>query len=158
MPVIVGLIHADWCGHCQRLMPKWNEMKNGINVNHEIMEIEFSDPEKDNKLMDLNRRIQGDKEIYISGYPTVFRIDDKGKLDYFEKEHEVDPLMDFFNNTDAGETPAPMSMIEDKPKKEKKTRKKRKSKGKKKGKTLTKGKSKGKTEKKKGGKSKKTLK
>jgi len=158
MPVIVGLIHAKWCGHCQQLMPKWNEMKDGINVNHEIMEIEFSDPEKDNKLMDLNRRIQGDKEIYISGYPTVFRIDNKGELEYFEDEREVDTLRDFFNHADAGETPAPLSMIEDKPKKTKKTRKRRKSKKKVKTNKTPKGKSKGKTEKKKDRKSKKTLK
>lgn len=151
MPVIVGLIHAKWCGHCQQLMPKWIEMKQSLKVPHEIMEIEENDPQKDIKIIDLNNKIQGNEEIFVNGYPTVFRIDNKGGLEYFENEREVDKLIDFFNNADAGETPAPLSMIEDKPKKAKKTRKIRKSKKKVKMNKTPKRKSKGKTAKK-GGK------
>jgi len=97
MTVVVGLIHANWCGHCQQLMPKWEEMKKRITVPHEIMEIEDSDPLKQEKIDGLNKRIQGDREISVSGYPTVFRIGNGGELEYFEKARETDDLVKFFN-------------------------------------------------------------
>ena len=159
MPVIVGLIHADWCGHCQRLLPKWNQMKEHLNINHELMEIEASDPQKNVKFLDLNKRIQGNKEIYVNGYPTVFRVDNNGKLDYFDKAPELEQLTDFFNNADASQTPAPLYGMEDTPdpepimeenlKEKKKTRKKRKRKDKKRESKSTKRKSKRKTAKRK---------
>jgi thiol-disulfide isomerase/thioredoxin len=99
MTIVVGLIHANWCGHCQQLMPKWEEMKKRITVPHEIVEIEDSDPLKQNKIDGLNKRIQGDREISVSGYPTVFRIGNGGELEYFEKARETDELVKFFNDS-----------------------------------------------------------
>lgn len=75
----VGMVYADWCGHCQHLKPEWAKMKNVIMKNPlmrkqcEIMEIESADPNLQGKLNKINQSVHG-KKVEVAGYPTVFMI------------------------------------------------------------------------------------
>ena len=86
-PLVIGLIYAKWCGHCQALEPEWKSMKQNIlkkkSVSpHQIVEIEESDPDKDAKIEDINKTFHGGK-LQANGYPTIFK-NVGGKIEYYE--------------------------------------------------------------------------
>ena len=74
--VTVGLIHANWCGHCQHLMPEWNKMEHNIknnpklSANCEIVKIESEHLK--NELPKYENMIN--EKISVDGYPTIFLI------------------------------------------------------------------------------------
>jgi hypothetical protein len=82
MAIVVGLIHADWCGHCQHLMPEWNAMKtdmlqNGFDEN-KICQIEAADGDKQNKIDSVNGMLDQTVEnnrLVENGYPSIFKVD-----------------------------------------------------------------------------------
>lgn len=89
-PVIIGVIHANWCGHCQMLMPKWKIFKRELKNNKRvvIMEIEDGDHDKDQRIQRLNIKIN-DKNVRLqaSGFPTIFKIQN-GHLEYYNGNRE----------------------------------------------------------------------
>jgi len=97
-PIVIGVLHANWCGHCQTLMPKWKDFKQQMmsdskyNTKYHIIDIEDSDSQKDHKMNQLNIKIN-DKNIKLSadGFPTIFKINN-GVLEYYKGEREVDSI------------------------------------------------------------------
>jgi len=78
--ITVGLIYANWCGHCQHLKPEWKKMKKGMRgMNCHYLEIEDADHHKDRKIAHVNSRLKTGK-LEANGYPTIFRIKG-GKLE-----------------------------------------------------------------------------
>jgi thiol-disulfide isomerase/thioredoxin len=78
--VLLGLVYADWCGHCQSLKPEWAKMKDEIKKNPkmynqcEVMEFESNSyPKKKDELKKLVKN--DEKDLDVSGYPTIFSID-----------------------------------------------------------------------------------
>ena len=92
--VIVGVVHAKWCGHCQVLMPKWRVFKNQLKNNKQItiIDIEDADPKKDSQIADLNLKIN-DKSVTIqaNGFPTIFKIKN-GILEYYSGNRDSNSL------------------------------------------------------------------
>lgn len=77
MPVVL-LLHASWCGHCQRLMPEWEKMENEIHSPEhllhgkvEIVKIESAD--MDSQLPKYKAMTQK-HDIPMEGYPTIAMI------------------------------------------------------------------------------------
>jgi len=75
-PVTVGLVHANWCGHCQHLMPEWDKMENNIkndpklNTKCDIVKIESENYNKE--IPKYENMIN--QSIPVEGYPTIFLI------------------------------------------------------------------------------------
>ena len=91
----VGLIYANWCGHCNALKPEWKKMKQGMRgSNCQYLEIEDSDPHKDRKIAHVNSRLKGGK-LVANGYPTVFKIKG-GQIDYYQGERTASALQQWF--------------------------------------------------------------
>lgn len=90
------LIYANWCGHCQMLKPKWDEAKTMLNERVSVIEIEDSDPYKNDKLEMLNNELNGSQKVEVMGYPTLFKIRNN-KLEYYQKEREPLQMSQFFN-------------------------------------------------------------
>ena len=87
---IIGLVHAEWCGHCKELKPKWDEMKSKINPSQshiEIKEVEESDTAEISELK------QNHSSLEINGYPTIFKISPVGKIEYYQGVRDVDSLV-----------------------------------------------------------------
>ena len=92
------LIHANWCGICQALAPAWEEAKSLMNDNVSIIEIEYSDPYKVDKIKMLNDELNGNSQIEVHGYPTMFKINNN-TIEYYQKERTPQEMAKFFNNT-----------------------------------------------------------
>uniref|UniRef100_A0A6C0DR85 Thioredoxin domain-containing protein n=1 Tax=viral metagenome TaxID=1070528 RepID=A0A6C0DR85_9ZZZZ len=98
-PLIVGVIHAEWCGHCQQLMPEWKKLEDEYENNNKvkIMKLEASESNKADELNKLNSQIKGGKKVEENGYPTIFMIKG-GNLLYNEKDRSVDGLRDWIQS------------------------------------------------------------
>jgi thiol-disulfide isomerase/thioredoxin len=98
--IIIGKIYADWCGHCVRLKPEWDSMKNMIkqnmgyslkNVNIEFIELGDNEENRaknisvDQLLFNFNQKHfpHGEKQIQSDGFPTIFKICRK-KIEYYK--------------------------------------------------------------------------
>jgi thiol-disulfide isomerase/thioredoxin len=99
-PIIVGLIHANWCGHCQTLMPVWEEMVKTIkgNKSFHIVKIESSDLNKDARMAHINSKLSKDsRKLEANGFPTIFKVKN-GKLEYYDKERQADAMRKWFSS------------------------------------------------------------
>jgi len=94
-PILV-LFHADWCGHCHRLMPQWNEMKGHLLSNNtytpdEIKEIESADQE--DKMREIKENFMNENEhVQMDGYPTMGKIAD-GKFEKYNGDRDTSSLI-----------------------------------------------------------------
>ena len=103
--LIIGKIHADWCGHCVALKPEWEKMKNimkyeiGRSIkDHNMNIIEIGDTKQNKKMgktvdlmvAEFNKKYSTNLAVN-GGYPTIFKFCN-GKLEYFEgprTSHEI---------------------------------------------------------------------
>ena len=67
------LIYADWCGHCQRYKPTWNDFEtmpgrtaNIASVHHDMME-----------------QVPVIANAKIEGYPSVIKVEPSGKIEEY---------------------------------------------------------------------------
>jgi thiol-disulfide isomerase/thioredoxin len=114
MAIVVGLIHADWCGHCQRLMPEWNAMKtdmiqNGFDEN-KIYQIEAADGDKQSKIDSVNgtldRNIENN-QLVENGYPSIFKVDGNRIYYYSGNRTPAEMKQWFLQKETANETQEP---------------------------------------------------
>lgn len=96
-PVVIVLIHADWCGHCQRLKPEWKHMKDSLNAD-ENNKIEFEEIESaglDSGLDRISSTYDIKKEdIKYNGFPTIGTIRNK-QLEMYGGERTSNNLLEW---------------------------------------------------------------
>jgi thiol-disulfide isomerase/thioredoxin len=86
-PIIVGKVYADWCGHCQTLKPKWEQLKRILPKGRvQTVEIEESETEKRAEFETTHK-----KTINVSGYPTIFKIINN-KIHYYSGPREPEDM------------------------------------------------------------------
>ena len=98
--VILVLVFAEWCGHCQHLKPTWKEMKEEILLKQpdefEFKEIE--DVHQPIELEELRRQfLNNDETIQVNGYPTIGGIKNGKYYSYSEPTRNKEDLMNFAN-------------------------------------------------------------
>lgn len=75
-PVVIVLIHAEWCGHCRTLQPEWDIMEKSLSDN-EKQNIAFEvieHAELDNKLPIVSQKYMNGKSLTHAGFPTIGNI------------------------------------------------------------------------------------
>lgn len=86
------LFTVDWCPHCKKAAPQWNELKEKIgtgNVNgHKIIFIEV-DCEKEKDLA---------AQWEVKGYPTIKAKTSSGRVIDYDAKPEVSTLMKFLDS------------------------------------------------------------
>jgi thiol-disulfide isomerase/thioredoxin len=86
--VIVGLIFANWCGHCQALKPEWASMKKTLARNNQCKIIEIdADVNKDQEIAEINIGVKG-KKLVANGFPTVFKKKNN-RIEYYNGERSA---------------------------------------------------------------------
>ena len=94
-PVIVGLVHANWCGHCQHLMPEWNKMEENVSKNPKLnnkCKIIKIESEHINKELPKYAKMTQQKNIPVQGYPTIFMIKKNRMVDMYGGERSSGAL------------------------------------------------------------------
>tara|TARA_B100000902_G_scaffold399984_1_gene474244 strand:+ start:5295 stop:5588 length:294 start_codon:yes stop_codon:yes gene_type:complete len=78
------LFHANWCGHCKKMLPDWNKVKQ-----------EFPDRCKD---VEFSNITDEDKDKYkLKGYPSIFIV--KGdKIEEWKEGREYNDFKSFLQN------------------------------------------------------------
>jgi len=101
-PILIGLIYANWCHHCQALKPAWEEMKKNIknkyNGQFTVVEIEADQPDKSEQLAKLEQMLDGEK-IDASGYPTIVKVGG-GRVDYYGGNRELHDMINWATGQD----------------------------------------------------------
>ena len=86
--VIIGLIFANWCGHCKALKPEWASMKKMMARNNQCKIIEIdADVNKDQQIAQINIGVKGQK-LVANGFPTVFKKKN-GRIEYYNGERNA---------------------------------------------------------------------
>jgi thiol-disulfide isomerase/thioredoxin len=93
---VVVLIHADWCGHCQRLEPEWNSMKSALdnNVKQHVIFEEIESADLDTKLPIVSKTYLGGKTLEYRGFPTIGSIRN-GKFEMYGGGRTAPELLDW---------------------------------------------------------------
>jgi len=86
-PIIIGKVYADWCGYCQALKPKWEQLKR-ILPKGRVQTVEIEETETDKRAQFEKKH---KKTINVNGYPTIFKIVD-GKIEYYSGPREPEDM------------------------------------------------------------------
>ena len=78
----VMLFKAEWCGHCKKFMPVWDEVSKSLGGEAEFIKYD-SEEHKDTM-----------SEYGVKGFPTVYKVVD-GEKTNFEGPRTVDALTEF---------------------------------------------------------------
>jgi len=108
-PVIIGLIHAKWCGHCRNLMPAWQQMR--TNISHkpyhpppQFMEVEHSNLGMLDQFNSENSAYLNGQSVKSDGFPTIFKIRN-GNIEYYKDMREPSIMEKWFMDGQSSQTP-----------------------------------------------------
>ena len=82
------MFYADWCGHCKKLKPVWDEAAEDVNKDDKKMiKVNCGNgTEDDEKLM---------KKYNVQGYPTIIKFVN-GKPSEYQGDRDADSFRDIF--------------------------------------------------------------
>ncbi len=85
------LFYADWCGHCKKIKPVWDETANEVNVDEvKMIKVNCGEGnEKDQEIM---------KKYSIDGYPTIIKFVN-GKPSLYRGDRDSDSFKDVFQES-----------------------------------------------------------
>lgn len=79
------LIFANWCGHCHRFMPTFNQIENKLGKNFCCASIESNELEGQNKLVSA---------LKFRGYPTICFFDQTGLIiNQYDGSRDIQSMM-----------------------------------------------------------------
>jgi len=95
---IIAVFYMPGCIHCQMLKEPWGNFENRMINNNEDTILAWVHKDVEQKLPDKIK-----KNVTIQGYPTIIGFDKKGGAKEFQKERNVDSLLNFYREITKGE-------------------------------------------------------
>jgi len=98
----VGVVRANWCGHCRDLEPEWDLMKSQIEEDSalknkcEFVKIESTDSNYENEKARMEQKMNGNS-LTVDGFPTIFMIRDGKLIKYNDCERTAPNLVNWIN-------------------------------------------------------------
>ncbi len=83
----VMLFYADWCGHCKKFKPTWEEAKRVMKQNKNGVPVKMTSINADENKADV-------KKYNVSGFPTI-KAKYAGKVHEFNGERTLEGLKSF---------------------------------------------------------------
>lgn len=86
------LFYADWCGHCKKFMPEWDEISKEVKDKTDsvvLMKVECGDASNNEKHEELM------KKYSIKGYPTILSFDENGQHTEYKEDRSKNAIMKF---------------------------------------------------------------
>lgn len=82
------LFYADWCGHCKKIKPVWDETAKEVNSDEvKMIKVNCGEgTEKDQEIM---------KKYSIDGYPTIIKFVN-GKASLYQGDRDSDSFKEMF--------------------------------------------------------------
>ena len=82
------LFHADWCGHCKKLMPQWDQLSSKWNDTQDevqFIKVECGNPKENEE----HKKIM--EKYNIQGYPTIYMFEN-GKGEEYKGSRDASAL------------------------------------------------------------------
>ena len=94
VPCIV-LFYADWCDHCRNLKPDWINFEKLAREQHK---------EDDFMIASVNDKFVNKVKGYSSvlGFPTIYHLINGNREAYYEKQRDIDGLIEFLSEVHPG--------------------------------------------------------
>ena len=75
-PITLVVVTAEWCGHCQELKPKYDNIM--ANSHHTIQNVAVDETMSQEFNDALTKSIPSAKPLEVSGFPSLLLVDSKG--------------------------------------------------------------------------------
>ncbi len=113
--IMIGRIHALWCGHCKALVPEWSKMKKELSKQrggYKFVSVEQSKEEPHLERLNKYLKIDDDaKKVQIQGgYPTIFKVSN-GVVEYYNGPRMAENLVQWANEPMKGAIMRPKVVI-----------------------------------------------
>ena len=86
------MFYADWCGHCKKLKPVWDETSKEVNANEDsgvkMVKVNCGDPGKNDKHKYIMKKYE------IAGYPTI-KLIQGDKVEEYNGNRTKDDMLKF---------------------------------------------------------------
>ncbi len=96
-PVILVLVYADWCGHCQHFKPEWKSLTNLPSRNVPMVSIRD----------DVFNASPLNTSLKVEGYPTVAVVNTKQNISVNVPNREKNTLTKLLSNASNLSSPPP---------------------------------------------------
>lgn len=95
----IHIFTASWCGHCNQLKQDAGELfeKRALkNKSHKTVPIIHHEWVADKQTHEKNSKIWTQYGMRVSGFPTIYRSDEKG-VELYKGERETDDIIAFYD-------------------------------------------------------------
>ena len=90
---VFTLFYANWCGHCKKMKPDWENAAKQVNVNGEKKMVMVDLGDKDDLAQEQLR-----KDYNIRGYPTIVDLEGGKQVGEYSGDRSVSAFVSHVNN------------------------------------------------------------